>query len=304
MKKYDVLIIGAGPCGISASISLKKDNIDVAIIEKSMPGGKINIAPRVDNYPKHEPIIGPDLALEFFMRMNDAGVEMIGDEIINVTKLDNGFSLEGKYDQYECRALLIASGTRERHLGFPREDELLGKGVSYCALCDGHFFKDKPVASIGSEYETLKESQYLSEVCSKVYLVSEDPTFSNRTFELNKVKNKDNVEILTPYRVKEVLATDKVIGIIVENIDTKETRKLDIDGLFPLIGQDPNVEFLPFDKIKNETNNLNHDKNMMSDIPGLFVGGDVTPRHLRQIYVAEHDGMVAAESIKRYLNEK
>ena len=304
MTKYDVLIIGAGPCGISASIELKKANINVAIIEKSMPGGKINIAPRVDNYPHHEPVIGPDLAMEFFMRMNDAGVEMIGDEVINVFKLDDGFAIQGKYGQYECMALLVASGTRERHLGFENEDRLLGKGLSYCALCDGHFFKDKVVASIGSDYETLKETQYLSELCSKVYLISEDPSFSNRTFEINKVKDKENVEILTPYKVVKILDEDRLTGIVIENCKTKEQSELKLDGLFPLIGQDPNVEFLPFEDIKNETRNLKHDKNMMSDIPGLFVGGDVTPRHLRQIYVAEHDGVVAAESIKRYLNEK
>ena len=161
MKVYDTLILGAGPCGIRSAIILKEAGLDVSVIEGYTPGGKINIAPRVDNYPGFTKIPGPDLAMEFFNWLNKANVEMIPDIITSLTKDSDIFTVECEHGSYQAKTVIIATGTKERELGLPNEKELFGKGVSYCAVCDGHFFKGQDVLIIGGGNTALKEAIYI-----------------------------------------------------------------------------------------------------------------------------------------------
>ena len=303
MKKYDALIIGCGPAGIGAALVLKESGINFAIIEKSMPGGKVNIAPRVDNYPGYKEIPGPDLAMELYKRVKKAGIEVIFDEVTSLFRKENSsFALVCKNEEYEAKTVLIASGTKERKLGFENEDRLLGHGVSYCALCDGHFFKNSSVVCIGGGNVALKDAIYLSKLCSKVYLVHRRNEFRGDKRYVDEVKGIENIEIVTPYIPLEILEKDDVVsGLLIENREDGSRKTLDVEGVFPLIGQDPNSEFVAFSNIKNEGGNIPFNKDMSTGETGLFVGGDVTPRDIRQIYLAEHDGKVAAESMIEYL---
>ena len=170
MEIKDCVIIGAGPCGIGAAIELKKLGIEAVIIEKGPVGGKVNIAPRVDNYPGFTKIPGPDLAFEFFMRAKNNGVKIISDEVISLTKEEN-FVVECKRETFVSKTVLIACGTKERTLGLENEERLFGHGVSYCAICDGHFFKGQDVLVIGGGNSALKEALHLVNICNKVTLI-------------------------------------------------------------------------------------------------------------------------------------
>lgn len=302
MNKFDVIILGAGPCGIGAAISLKKEGINFAIINAGPIGGKVNVAPRVDNYPGFTKIPGPDLAYEFYKKLNANDINVIGDNVISLTKEDD-FVVKCEHETYYAKFVLVATGTKERKLGLPKEEELFAKGVSYCAICDGHFFKGKDVAIIGGGNSALKESIYLAPMVNKLYLIHRRNEFRGLDKLVDELKAMNNVEIITPYVPKEILGNDHVEGLIISQKETLEDRELKIDGLFPLVGQIPNTSFIYIHDVVNEWGTIPVDKNMETSCKGLYAGGDVLPRDIRQIYLSEHDGMVAAKNIIEQLKK-
>lgn len=303
MNNFDCVIIGAGPCGIGAALKLKEAGVNFAIIDGSTPGGKVNIAPRVDNYPGFKEIPGPDLAFKLFERLMNAGISITGDNVLSLTKEGDLFKIEGQYDHYTAKTVLIACGTKERKVGLPKEDELFGHGLSYCALCDGHFFKGQDVAVIGGGNAALKEAIHLAGIAKKLYVIHRRNEFRGSNSLVEELKEMDNVEIITPYIPVEILGEDKVTGLVIENKEDGSHRTLNIEGLFPLVGQIPNSQFVKIDGVLNEWGTIPVERNMMTSCSGLFAGGDVLPRDIRQIYLAEHDGVVASKSIIEYLNK-
>ena len=303
-KIYDALIIGAGPCGIGAALALHKEGADIALVEKSTPGGKINIAPRVDNYPRQKEIPGPDLAVLFFQRVLDANVPFIGDEITSLLKEGDIFHLKGLSKDYFAKTVVIASGTKERELGLTKEKEFFGNGISYCAVCDGHFFKGQDVLIIGGGNTALKEAIFLAPSVKHLYLIHRRNEFRGNTKLVNELLSHENAEILTPYIPLEFIGEDKLEAVRIQNKETGEEKILKVQGAFPLVGQLPNNYFIHIDGVTNEWGTIPVDKAMMTSVPGLFAGGDILPRDIRQIYLAEHDGMVIAQSILKYLRNE
>ena len=304
MQKFDCLIIGAGPCGIGAALKLHEAGVNFAIIDGSTPGGKVNIAPRVDNYPGFKEIPGPDLAFKLFERLMNAGISITGDTIVSLEKDGELFKATGEYDVYEAKCVLLACGTKERKLELPNEDRLFGHGLSYCALCDGHFFKGQDVAVIGGGNAALKEAIHLAGIVKKLYVIHRRNEFRGSNNLVEELKAMDNVEIITPYIPLEILGDEnKLTGLVIQNRETEEKRALTLDGLFPLVGQIPNTTFIKIDGVLNEWGTIPVDKEMKSGVEGIYAGGDVLPRDIRQIYLAEHDGVVAAKSIINYLNK-
>ena len=301
-KIYDTVIIGAGPTGIGAALYLKKQGFDVVLIEKGVPGGKINIAPRVDNYPGQKEIPGPDLAVIFYQRVLDNQINFVGDEIISLDKEGDYFVSQGTNAVYKSKTVYIATGTTERKMGLPNEDELFGHGVSYCALCDGHFFKGQDVLVIGGGNTALKEAIHLASIVKKLYLIHRRNEFRGSNKLVEELKSFDNVTILTPYIPLKFIGEGKLNAVKIQNKETGEEKIIDVQGVFPLVGQDPNSKFIKLD-VKNEWGNIPVDRKMMTRVEGAFAGGDILPRDIRQIYLAEHDGMVAAKSIEEYLNK-
>ena len=301
-KEFDVVVIGAGPSGIGCTIALKKEGYNVALIEMGMPGGKINIAPRVDNYPGQKEIPGPDLAMIFYQRILDNELNYIGDEIISLDKEGDTFVSTGKNGVYKSKAVYIASGTVERKVGLPNEDKLFGHGLSYCALCDGHFFKGQDVLVIGGGNAALKEAVHLAHLVKHLYLIHRRNEFRGSMKIVDELKSFDNVTIMTPYIPLEFIGEDKLEAVRIQNKETLEEKVLTVQGVFPLVGQNPNSTFIKLD-IKNEWGNIPVDRSMSTRVEGCFAGGDVLPRDIRQIYLAEHDGMVASKSIKEYLSK-
>ena len=302
-NKYDVLIIGCGPCGIGAALKLKEAGVNFAIIEGSTPGGKVNIAPRVDNYPGFTKIPGPELALALFKKVMDNNIEMIYDFVNKLTKEGDLFKLEGNEDTYYAKYVVLASGTKERKIGLPKEDELLGHGISYCALCDGHFFKDKTIVVIGGGNSALKEAIHLAHVGKKLYVVHRRNEFRGSNKLVDELKEFPHVEILTPYIPVEILGEDKVTGVVLENRETGERKAIETDGLFPLVGQIPNTQFVEIENVKDEYGLVPVNKEMQTSCENLYAGGDILPRDIRQIYLAQHDGMVIASSIIKKINQ-
>ena len=303
MQKFDCLIIGAGPCGIGAALKLHEAGVNFAIIDGSTPGGKVNIAPRVDNYPGFKEIPGPDLAFKLFERLMNAGISITADNILSLEKDGDLFKATGEYDTYEAKCVLLACGTKERKLELPNEDRLFGHGLSYCALCDGHFFKDQVVAVIGGGNAALKEAIHLAHIVKKLYVIHRRNEFRGSNNLVEELKAMDNVEILTPYIPVEILGKEVLTGLIIQNRENEERKTLLLDGLFPLVGQIPNTAFIKIDNVMNEWGTIPVDKEMKSNVDGIYAGGDVLPRDIRQIYLAEHDGVVAAKSIINYLNK-
>ena len=297
MNIYYCLIIGSGPCGITVAERLKKANIKSAIIESSTPGGKVNIAPRVDNYPGYYQIPGPQLAMEFFKKVMDNNIEMIYDEVISLTKEDNTFVLKGNFDTYYAKKVVIATGTKERKIGLDKEDALLGHGISYCALCDGHFFKGKNIVVIGGGDSALKEAIHLAHIGQKVYLVHRRNEFRGNEYLVDELKAFDNVEFVTPYIPMEILGEEKVTGIRLQKVDTKEEKIINCDGLFPLVGQIPNSQFVQIPGVLDEKGFIPVNEKYMTSCLNLYAGGDVLPTDTRQIYIAVDNGNAIADDI-------
>ena len=301
-KIFDCVIIGAGPTGIGAALYLNDKGYDIALIEKGMPGGKINIAPRVDNYPGQHEIPGPDLAMIFYQRVLDHKVNFIGDEIVSLNKDGDLFISKGMNNVYKSKTVYIATGTVERKMGLANEDELFGHGISYCALCDGHFFKGQDVLVIGGGNAALKEAIHLAGLVNHLYLIHRRNEFRGSLKLVDELRSFDNTTILTPYIPTEFIGKGKLEAVKIQNRETGEEKILSVQGCFPLVGQDPNTKFINLD-IKNEWGNIPVERKMSTRVQGCFAGGDVLPRDIRQIYLAEHDGMVAAKSIEEYLSK-
>ena len=305
MRQFDTLILGAGPCGIRSGIILKEAGLNVAVIEGFTPGGKINIAPRVDNYPGFTKIPGPDLAMEFFNWLNQAEVEMIPEIVTSLTKEDNIFRVKTEQNEYLAKTVLVATGTKERELGLPNEKELFAKGVSYCAVCDGHFFKGQDVLIIGGGNTALKEAIFMADLARHVYLIHRRNEFRGNKYLVDEFRDLPNTTILTPYIPVAILGEEKVTGAIIENRETGEQKTLDVQGVFPLVGQIPNSQFINIDGVKDEWGTIPVDpKTKQTSCPGLYAGGDILPRDIRQIYLSEVDGKAACKAIIEYLKKQ
>lgn len=297
MKHHQVIIIGLGPGGIGAAITLKENNIDVLVVEKGVPGGKVNVAPRVDNYPGYTKIKGPDLAYELYKKYKSYNIPTLFNEVISLKKNDDIITVElDNHEVLSCDYVIIASGTKERLIGLEKEESLLGHGLSYCSICDGHFYKNKVVAVIGGGNAALKEAIHLSDIVSKLYLIHRRNEFRGSLNLVNELKEKENVKILTPYIPLEIVGEDKVEGLVIQNKEDNSIINLKIDGLFPLVGQLPNTQFVDVD-ILDEYKTIPVDKNKMSRVDRIYAIGDVLPREIRQIYLAEFDGKIAAKNI-------
>ena len=304
MKVYDTLILGAGPCGIRTAIILKEAGLDIAIIEGSTPGGKINIAPRVDNYPGFTKIPGPDLAMVFFNWLNNAGVEMIPDMITSLTKENDLFTVTCEHGEYQAKTVLIATGTKERELGLPNEKELFGHGVSYCAVCDGHFFKGQDVLIIGGGNTALKEAIYMTDLARHVYLIHRRNEFRGNKYLVSELENLPNATILTPYIPVSLIGEGSLKSVVIENRETGAQKTLDVQGVFPLVGQIPNSQFVKIEGVTDQWGTIPVDpKTKQTSVTGLYAGGDILPRDIRQIYLSEVDGKLAAKAIIEYLKK-
>lgn len=285
MEKYKVVILGAGISGMTAAIYLKRGGINPLIIESSVPGGVLNNIPSIENYPGYESISGPDLAMNIYKQVKDLDIKILIKKIDNIDLNKKIINNNIEYDY-----LVIATGRKHRLLGIERENELLGKGISTCALCDGFFYKDKEVVVVGGGSSALTEALYLSNIAKKVTIVHRGNTFTGEKYLIDKVNSTKNIKItfnsnVTSYNINE----DKLVSVTINNKDI-----IKADGVFLSIGSTPNSELFNVDK---DNSYVLVDSNYMTNIEDVYAVGDVIKKKYYQLSTAASDAVVVASTI-------
>lgn len=302
MIKKDVVIVGAGPSGITAAIYLKRAGIDFAIIEKSMPGGKVALTSKVENYPSFNSIDGVELALKLQDQLSFNNIELTFDNIKEINRMQNEYEIIGDFDTYSCKYLIIASGTKERKLDLDKEDRFYGRGLSFCAICDGFLYKDKEVAVVGGGNSALEESLYLANICKKVHLIHRRNEFRGDEILSRKVKTTQNIEIHTPYVPSKILGDNIFEGLLIKNVDTSKEEELLVSSAFIYIGNTPNIEFIKFD-LETKDGYILVDEDMKTSLDNVYAIGDVRSKKIRQIVTAVNDGAIAALAIEKEMKK-
>ncbi|MBR3351734.1 MAG: thioredoxin-disulfide reductase [Erysipelotrichaceae bacterium] len=302
--QYDVIIIGSGPAGLTAAIYATRANLTTAIIEGDTPGGKLTKTYEIENYPGFERISGVDLAMQMMEHGQKFGAVM---EFSPVTEIDD----EGEFKLVHLgdgrvlttRAVIIATGTNERQLDLPRAKEFTGRGISYCAVCDGAFYRNKEVVVIGGGNSALEESLYLTQLVNKVNIIIRRDVFRADATVVDKVRNNPKINIITKSLPQELVIEDNAIkGLVIKNVETGELSTVECAGIFPYMGADPATGFLKNLNILDERGYIVVNKDMETAVPGIYGAGDVTVKDLRQVVTATNDGAIAANACVKYLN--
>lgn len=284
------VIVGAGPAGMAAALYLKRLGVEPIIIDKNSPGGEMLKIYNLENYLGFENINGADLALKMVNQLKKLGIKFIYGEVKNIIKKDK-FLVKLDNKEIESDNVIIATGKISNKLGLKNEDEFIGKGISYCAICDGNFYKNKDVAVIGGGNTAFTDALYLSDLCGKVYVIVRNNVRADEILQ-NKVKERENIILIKGSSVKEIIVSDKIDGVVLDN-----DRLIDVSGLFIAIGGKPNLNFLSNFKIETEHGFIKTDKNMMTNIKGMYAVGDVVAKEFYQIITAVNDGVVTALNI-------
>lgn len=301
--QYDVIIVGGGPAGLTAAIYAKRANLSVAILEYDAPGGKLVKTAEIANWPGIKLTSGVDLALQMFDHVNSLAIDYLYGLVVAVKPTDNYQVVECESGEvYYSKAIIIASGTKERLMDIPNEQQMIGQGVSFCAICDGAFYKDKTVVVVGGGNAALEEALYLTQFARLVNIVIRRDEFRADAHTVETVLAHPKICITyssIPYQV--IIDNNKVSGLQIQNVLTKELSILKGDGIFPYIGADPATSFVKGLGICDDAGYLIVDHNMMSKVPGIYGAGDVCRKVLRQVVTAANDGAIAAISVSHYV---
>lgn len=302
-KIVPIFIVGAGPAGMTAAIYLKRANVEFVIADKYAPGGKMNITAVVDNYPGYTEITGPELAFKMFEQLRAMDIEILPVEIKNIEKEEEFFKVTTDEDVFYAKSVIVATGTQERKLRIPGEGKFTGKGVSYCAVCDGALYKGLPIAIIGGGNSAVEEASYVAKIVDKVYVVHRRQEFRADERAVDELKTHDNVEFVLDTIPLEVKGDKEngVTGLHVKNIVSGEEKELKVSAVFPFVGLDAVSDFLASLDVRDDKGYVLVDEEMSTKIPGLYSIGDVNSKQLRQIVTATNDGAIAALAANRYI---
>lgn len=295
---FDCIIIGAGVAGMTSALYLKRAGINVAIFEKNFVGGQINKTNSIKNYPGYKEIDGPTLSLSILSQIEELEIPIIYEEVYNIYNNGNFKVVKTNNKDYNAKTIIIASGRKERALGLEQENDFVGRGISWCATCDGHFFKERDVIVVGGGNTAMEEAIYLSNICNKIYLIHRGNNLRADKILMEQVKQKENVKILLDSVVKTLIVENDII----KGVELQNNKKISASGLFIAIGSDPAVEFIKDLGLETENNYILVKENMETTIEGIYACGDVTKKDLYQIVTAASDGAIAANSVKNYLN--
>lgn len=305
MEVWDTLIVGAGPAGLAAGIYAGRSQLKTLILDR-MPGGQLLITEEIENYPGfHEGITGFELSEKFRQHAEKFGAKIENGHTVTEVTLDGEiFVVKTDYGEFKGRTLIWAAGSNPRKLGIPGEAEFVGRGVSYCAVCDGAFFKDRVVAVVGGGDSALEEALYLTKFAKKVYLIHRRDKFRAVKIIQDRVKRNEKIEPVLNKVVVSINGKDFVESLTLEDTKTGEKVELPVDGVFIFIGNEPNVSPVIHLVDTDPSGFILTDEEMRTKTPGLFAAGDVRSKPLKQVITAASDGAVAAMSATRYLEEK
>lgn len=296
---YDTIIIGAGPSGLTAAIYLKRAGKNVLILEKETIGGQIQSSPLVENYPGYKEISGSELSLNMYDQVTSLGVDI---ELEEVKEIKKGDIIQVITDEntYKAKTLIIATGSKHRLLKLDNEENLIGKGIHFCVSCDGPFYKDKEVAVVGGGNSALINALALSDICKKVYIIQNLNFLTGEDALKQKVKEKDNIEVLLQTVISKIEGKDHLDKISITTKD--ETKDLTIDGMFISIGLSPQNNFLK-DIIPLDEKGYIKSEDTTTDTPNIFASGDCRSKKVRQLTTATSDGTLSAIEVINYLNK-
>ena len=291
---YDIIIIGAGPAGMTAAIYAARANKKVLVLEALSYGGEILNTLKIENYPVEENISGFDFATRLYNQVIKLGVEV---KLEKVLSINENKEVKTNENTYISKSIIIATGLNNRKLNLPLEEELIGKGISYCATCDGAFFKGKDVAVVGGGNTALEDALYLSDICNKVFLIHRRNEFRADSITIDKVLNKDNIIVMYDSIITKINGSNYLESIEVNN------ELLKVDGLFIAIGKIPNLDYLNGLIETNEDGYIKSNELCHTNIDGIFVAGDIREKTLRQLVTATSDGAIAATEAIKYINK-
>lgn len=301
----DLIIIGAGPAGLSACLYASRAGLNVLMLDSGAPGGKLNVSAEIENWPGQKKKTGPELAYEMYEHALSFGGQQVFGEVTKIIDHGDHKEVVTADNTYQAKAVLIATGTKERKMQIPMEDELTGHGVSYCAVCDGPFFKDEEVAVIGGGNSALEEAIYLTKFASKVHLIVRRDVFRADKIIQDHVRANEKIEIHFLKKPHHLIEKDgKVDKLALEDSKTGEISELAVKGVFPFVGLDPITNFVSDLGICDEHGYIITDEAMKTKIPGIYAAGDVRQKILRQVVTAANDGAVAGQQIAHYLESK
>lgn len=300
---YDVVIVGGGPAGYSAALYCARANYSVLLLEKLSPGGQMGTTDWVDNYPGFpEGIGGFELSMQMKQGAERFGVETRMVEVTDINLDGDIKTVKTTSGEIQSKTIILASGSSPAELGVKGERELRGKGISYCATCDGMFYRQKTVAVVGGGNTAAADLLYLSKICSKVYIIHRRDKLKASAIYNKSLENLPNVEFLYNSEVRGLIGDERLSAIDVYNKDTQETSKLPIDGLFIAIGSKPNSQLYAGKLQLDSRGYIPADETTRTEIPGVFAIGDLRSKPLRQIITAASDGAVASYFVEEYLN--
>ncbi|RHM61020.1 MULTISPECIES: thioredoxin-disulfide reductase [Coprobacillaceae] len=300
----DLVIIGAGPAGLAACLYASRAGLEVLVLDQGAPGGKLNVSAQIENYPGQECVAGPQLAYQMYEQALSFGGKQTYGIVEKVIDYGSYKEVKCHDETYQTKYVLIASGTKERKMNLEHEEELTGRGISYCAVCDGPFFKDEEVAVIGGGNSALEESLYLATICKQVHLIVRRDVFRADQIIVDRVLKDDKIKVHLKHSPFQILQENKkVAGLVIQNNETLEKEQLKVTGIFPFIGLDPITDFVDDLKITNEQGYIPTDEHMETKVKGIFAAGDVREKTLRQVVTAVNDGAIAGQYISNLKKE-
>lgn len=297
----DLIVIGAGPAGLTAALYATRAGASVIVLDGGAPGGKLNLTAEIENYPG---VVkkGPELAYSMYEQCLSFGAKYEFGEVTKIEDLGDHKIVYMAKEKYETKYVFIATGTKERKMGISGEEEMTGHGVSYCAVCDGPFFKNKVVCVVGGGNSAIEESLYLSDIASHVHIIVRRDVLRADQYLIDKMKEKDNIEmhyLKKPHAIEK--KDGKVSGLVIEDSKTGELSTIPTNGIFPFIGLDPISGFVSDLGIVDDKGYIEVNENQETKVKGIFAGGDVTAKNLRQVITAANDGAIAGQYIASLL---
>lgn len=300
MKIIDIVIIGAGIAGMTAAIYAKRAGKNVLVLEQKAYGGQILNSTSIANWPGENRISGADLSDKIYHQMNNLGIKISYETVLSIENNNNSFIVKTDESEYSSPAIIIAIGSTEKELNIPGEKEFTGKGVSYCATCDGAFYKGKTIAVVGGGNTALYDALYLAGLAEKVYLIHRRNEFRGDEILVKKLSSKNNIETLLGWNATKIIGNQTVNAIEIYS-NTEKTKTLNIDGVFVAIGRAPKTEIFHNLVKTDEKGFIIADENCHTSRDGVFVAGDCRTKELRQLVTAANDGAIAATEAVKFL---
>ena len=300
---YDTIIIGAGPAGMTAALYAARSNLKVALIEGGLPGGQMNNTSDIENYPGYANISGPELAEKMFEPLENLGVEHLYGFVENVEDHGDVKKVITADEEFETRTVIVATGSKHRLLGVPGEEELNSRGVSYCAVCDGAFFRDQDLLVVGGGDSAVEEAIFLTQFAKSVTIVHRRDELRAQKVLQDRAFANDKINFIWDSVVREIKGENRVESVVIENVKSGQVTEQAFGGVFIYVGLDPVSDFVQELHIQDQAGWIVTDDHMKTSVAGVFAVGDVRQKDLRQVTTAVGDGAIAGQEAYKYITE-